>query len=80
MTISVKEYIDSFINDINSEINWEYIKSSKTLKEQIKDIVFEINFYSPKYNSGDTHVEIRSECRIWYRKYDKSLTVKSAVA
>ena len=80
MAISVKESIDSFINDINNEINWKYLKSSRTLKKQIRDIVFEINFYSSKYNGVDSHVEIRSECRVWCRKYDKSLTVKSAIA
>lgn len=80
MATSVKESIDSFINDINNEINWKYLKSSRTLKKQISDIVFEINFYSSKYNGVDSHVEIRSECRIWCRKYDKSLTVKSAIA
>ena len=80
MITSVKESIGSFINDINNEINWKYLKSSKKLKKQINDIVFEINFYSSKYNGSDTHIEIRSECRIWCRKYDKSLTVKSAIA
>lgn len=80
MSISVKEYIDSFINEINNEINWKYLKSSRKLKKQINDIVFEINFYSSKYNGVDSHVEIRSECRVWCRKYDKSLTVKSSIA
>lgn len=80
MITSVKESIDLFINDINNEINWKYLKSSRKLKKQINDIVFEINFYSSKYNGNDAHIEIRSECRVWYRKYDKSLTVKSAIA
>lgn len=80
MSISVKEYIDSFINDINNEVNWKYLKSSRKLKKQIGDIVFEINFYSSKYNGVDSHVEIRSECRVWCRKYDKSLTINSSIA
>ena len=80
MNISVKDYIDSFINDINNEINWKYLKSSRKLKKQISDMVFEINFYSSKYNGVDSHVEIRSECRVWCKKYDKSLTIKSSIA
>ncbi|MCM1214564.1 MAG: hypothetical protein NC331_03550 [Lachnospiraceae bacterium] len=80
MITSVKEYLDSFINDINTAINWKYLKSSRKLKKQIGDIVFEINFYSSKYNSVDSHIEIRSECRVWYRKYDASNTVKSGIA
>lgn len=78
--ISVKEHIDSFIVDINREIDWKYLKSSRTLKRQINDIVFEINFYSSRFNSADSRIEIKSECQVWCKKYDKSLTVKSGIA
>lgn len=77
---AIKEYIDSFINDINQEINWNQLKSRKQLKKIIHDLVFQIDFYSSKFNNMDSHIEIRSECRIWYKKYDKSLTVNSSIA
>lgn len=80
MITSVSEYIDSFIYDTNDGINWKYLKSSRKLKKQIGDIIFEINFYSSKYNDANLHIEVRSECRVWYRKYDKSHTIKSAIA
>lgn len=62
---TVKESIDAFIAEVNEEIQWKYLKSSRTLKKKIGDVVFEIEFYSSKYNGMDTQIEIRSECRVW---------------
>lgn len=75
-----KEYIQSFIVDINKEINWSYLKSNRSLKKKINDIVFQIDFYSSKYNDINSRVEVRSECRVWCRAYDKSLTIRSGIA
>lgn len=80
MNVSVKEYIDSFIMDVNNEINWKYLKSSRELKKEINDIVFQIGFTSSKYNSSDSHIEIRCGCGVWCKKYDKSLTINSGIA
>ena len=77
---TAKEYIDSFIEDINKEINWKYLKSGRRLKKQIKDIVFQIDFYSSKFNGMDLRIEIRSECRVWCRKYGKALTIDNGIA
>lgn len=79
MSETVKERMESFIIDVNQVIDWKYLKSKRVLKKQIKEIVFQIDFYSSKYNN-DSRVEIRSECRAWCRNYDKSLTIKSAIA
>lgn len=62
---TTKEYIDAFIAEVNEEIQWKYLKSSRTLKKKIGDVVFEIAFYSSKYNGADAQIEIRSECRVW---------------
>ncbi|MBD5475492.1 MAG: hypothetical protein HDR17_05840 [Lachnospiraceae bacterium] len=80
MSVSVTEYIDSFIVDVNNTINWKYLKSRRVLKKEINDIVFQVDFYSSKFNSTGSRIEIKSECRVWCRKYDKSLTVKSGIA
>ena len=79
MSETVKERMEFFIIDVNQVIDWKYLKSKRVLKKQIKEIVFQIDFYSSKYNN-DSRVEIRSECRAWCRNYDKSLTIKSAIA
>ncbi len=63
--VTAKEYIDAFIAEVNEEIQWNYLKSSKTLKKKIGDVVFEIDFYSSKYNGMDAQIELRSECRVW---------------
>ena len=79
MSETVKERMEFFIIDVNQVIDWKYLKSKRVLKKQIKEIVFQIDFYSSKHNN-DSRVEIRSECRAWCRNYDKSLTIKSAIA
>ena len=71
MISSAKEYIDLFICEINDEIQWKYVKSCSELKKQIGDIVFHINFYSSKYNNLNTQIEIRSDCSVCCRAYDK---------
>lgn len=75
----VKECIDSFIMDINHAIDWKYLKSRRMLKKQVNEIIFQIDFYSSKYNDN-SRIEIRSECRVWCRRYDKTLTIKSGIA
>ena len=42
MSVSVTEYIDLFIEDVNNAINWKYLKSRRVLKKEINDIVFQI--------------------------------------
>ncbi len=79
MSETVKEYIDSFIMDVNQIIKWKYLKSRRELKKQINELVFQIDFYSSKYNYC-SDIEIRSECRIWCKRYDRSLTMKSGIA
>lgn len=79
MTTSVKEYIDSFIGEINDEIQWKHLKSSRELKKTINDIVFQIDFYSSKYNDLNANIEIRCECHIWCKAYEKKNNVNSAL-
>lgn len=68
MQETVKERIDSFICEINEEINWKYLKSSRALKKRIGDLVFQIDFHSSKYNDAD-QIEIRSECSAYCKSY-----------
>lgn len=63
---TIKEYVDAFIAEVNEEIQWKYLKSSRNLKKKIGSVVFEIDFYSSKYNGMDAQIEIRSECRVWW--------------
>ena len=58
MSETVKEYIDSFIMDVNQIIKWKYLKSRRELKKQINELVFQIDFYSSKYNYC-SDIEIR---------------------
>lgn len=79
MFTSVKEYIDSFICEINDEIQWKYLKSNRELKKKINDIVFSIDFFSSKYNDMDTQIEINCDCCVWCRAYDKSSSTHSVI-
>lgn len=49
------------------------------LKKTVKDIVFEINFFSSKWNESGQSIEINAELRLIYKTYGK-LPVDNVVA
>lgn len=60
-------------------INFKYIKSSKCLKKTLKDLVFEIDFYSSKWNESGVRIEINAGFRLSYKPYGK-LPVDNVIA
>ncbi|MFV0394084.1 MAG: hypothetical protein ACK5LC_06775 [Coprobacillaceae bacterium] len=69
-----KQLIDTY-----NDKGWKYFKSQRCLKKTIKDLVFQINFYTSKWNSSFENIEIQSECQIWSKSFDKKLNVHSQV-
>lgn len=69
-------------NKINSELSeitgFKYLKSG-VLKKTVKDIVFEIYFFSSKWNESGQSIEINAELRLIYKTYGK-LPVDNVVA
>ena len=57
---------------------FKYLKSG-VLKKTVKDIVFEINFFTSKWNVSGQSIEINADLRLVYKKYGK-LPVDNVVA
>lgn len=58
---------------------WQFLKGQQCLRKKIEDMVFEIQFYSSKYNSSNVSVEINCEFLFWNRKYDNMCNINSKI-
>lgn len=66
------------ICELSTITGFKYLKSG-VLKKTVKDIMFEINFFSSKWNTSGQSIEINAELRLIYKKYGK-LPVDNIVA
>lgn len=77
--LSVEEAKQRIYDSLTEYTGWKYLKSQQCLKMQVKDMVFEIQFFESKYNCSYESVEINCDFNIWCRKLDKCCSVKSAI-
>ncbi len=77
--LSVEEAKRHIYDSLTVYTGWKFLKSQQCLKMQIKDMIFEIQFYASKYNCSYESVEINCDFNIWCRKFDKCCSVKSAI-
>ena len=77
---AVDEAIEKLITSLSEAIGWKYLKSQRCLKKTVGDLVFEIDFYSSKWNSSHERVEINAGFSMWNKSYDKKLNVNSVTA
>jgi len=76
--LDVEDAKKRLIYDLSIITGFKYLKSG-ILKKTINDIVFEIIFFSSKWNASGQSVEINAELRLIYKKYGK-LPVDNVVA
>ena len=76
--LNVQEAKTKLIYDLSIITGFKYLKSG-ILKKTIKDIVFEIHFFSSKWNTSGQSIKINAELRLVYKKYGK-LAVDNVVA
>ncbi len=76
--LNVEDAKKRLIYDLSIITGFKYLKSG-TLKKTINDIVFEINFFSSKYNTSGRSIEINAELKLIYKKFGK-LGVDNVVA
>ncbi len=76
--LNVEEAKTRLICELSRITGFRYLKSG-VLKKAIKDIVFEINFFSSKWNVSGQSIEINADLRLVYKKYGK-LPVDNVVA
>lgn len=66
--LSVEETKTRLICELSTVTGFKYLKSG-ILKKTVKDIVFEINFFSSKWNASGQSIEVNADLRIIYKKY-----------
>ena len=76
--LNVEEAKTRLIYELSIITGFKYLKSG-ILKKTIKDIVFEINFFSSKWNVSGQSIEINADLRLIYKKYGK-LPVDNVIA
>ncbi len=76
--LNVEDAKTRLIYELSTVTGFKYLKSG-VLKKTIKDIVFEINFFSSKWNASGQSIEINADLRLVYKKYGK-LPVDNVIA
>lgn len=76
--LNVEEAKTRLIYELSIITGFKYLKSG-VLKKTVKDIVFEINFFSSKWNVSGESIEINADLRLVYKKYGK-LPVDNVIA
>ena len=68
---TVDEALEILFKRLESEIGWKYLKSQRMLKKAVKNLVFEINFYTSKWNVSHKNIEVNAEFRLVNKDYGK---------
>lgn len=76
---SVEEATQKLFDRLCEAMGWKFLKNRKSLKKTVKDLVFEILFFSSKWNASHQNIEINAEFRLINKSYGK-LPVNNVVA
>ena len=77
---SVDETISLFITKLSESTGFKYLKSHRTLKKVVGSIVFEVLFFSSKWNEAGKSIEINADFCVSYKKYGAASTIHSIIA
>lgn len=78
--LSVEQAAQSLYTRLSESIGWKLVKSQRCLKRTVGELVFEIDFYSSKWNRSFESVEVNAGLSVWNKGFDKRLSVNSVVA
>ena len=68
---SVEEATQKLLTRLSESTGWKYLKSQCCIKKTVKDLVFQINFFSSKWNVSNERVEVSAEFKLWCKNYGK---------
>lgn len=68
---SVEEATQKLFTRLSGATGWKYLKSQQCLKRTVKDLVFQINFFTSKWNISYERVEVSAEFKLWCKSYGK---------
>lgn len=69
--LSVEEAKTTLYSGLAEATGWKYLKSQNCLKKTVKDLVFEIDFFSSKWNVSYESVEVNADFILWCKTYGK---------
>lgn len=76
---SVEEATQKLFTRLSESTGWKYLKSQRCIKKIVKDLVFEVDFYSSKWNLSHQSIEVNAEFKLWCKSYGK-LPVNNVIA
>ena len=76
---SVEEATQKLFMMLSEAIDWKYLKSQRCLKKTVKNLVFQINFFTSKWNLSHQKVEVSAEFCLSCKDYGK-LAVNNIIA
>ena len=68
---AVDEAIQKLLSCLSDSTGWKYLKSRRCLKKTVKDLIFEIDFYSSKWNTSHESVEVNAAFNLSCKRYGK---------
>lgn len=71
--------ISLFISKLSETTGFKYLKSRRALKYTVGSIVFEVLFFSSKWNEPE-NIEINADLRVSYKKYGEASNICSIIA
>lgn len=69
---TVEEAQDKLYTELAEETSFKYLKSQKCLKKVVNNLVFEIDFFSSKWNKSYEIIDIEASFVLMYKKYGKN--------
>lgn len=69
---TVEEAQDKLYTALAEETSFKYIKSQKCLKKVVNNLVFEIDFFSSKWNKSYEIIDVEASFVLMYKKYGKN--------
>ncbi len=68
---SAEEATQKLFTRLSEATGWKYLKSQQCFKKTVKDLVFQINFFTSKWNVSYERVEVSAEFKLWCKSYGK---------
>ena len=77
--LTVVEAQEKLYTSLSEHTEWKFLKSQRCLRKKVGNIIFDISFYSSKYNVSGEHIEANCEFLFWNREFDKNCNVTSKI-
>lgn len=77
--LTIDEVQEKLYTSLSEYTGWKLLKSQRCLRKRIGNIVFDICFYSSKYNVSGECVEANCEFEFWSKEFDKICNVNSKI-